>query len=213
MNLQLDRNDISQPQVQRAKASVSSCTANAWMSNALAKSIKSPSNSTSRAGNFPLPKPPVLRKDGSLEEKWRVVTLFFGLIKVLNLRRTPSPTLEDIQAMITGSTFFSTLDLQEGFFELPLPDEAEPFTTFAACSTRLYHYNVLPMGLNVRTDLMQATLTPILCTFYFKNEMTPADDAFFFTKGIRAQHQVVLKDFLQTLEHSKTKLRSPRQNW
>jgi len=177
-----------------------------WIKESLAKGIIEESNSAWRSTVFPVPKPDALGPNGEIIKKYRVVTPFFGLNKLLNLRATPMPHILDVQGAVAGSTHFSTLDLRESFFQIPLEEGSREFTAFAATGTRLYHYRVMPMGCSISTALLQSALTRILGEDYFTNCISYADDVIIFSKGSEDEHMEIVKKILRKLEDARAKV-------
>ena len=111
------------------------------------------------------------------------MTLFFNLNPLLDPRATPMPTLEDIRAEVVGSTYFTTVDLKEAFFQIPLEENSKKFTCFGCTGSRNYAYNVIPMGCSVSTSLLQESLTEVLDDFYFKGAIIYCDDVLIYSDG------------------------------
>src|SRR5690606_10220083 len=70
-----------------------------WLQSALDKGIIDYSESSWRSSIFPVMKPSVW-KDGVEIKQWRMVTPFFNLNPLLNVRGLQMPSLKDIQAEI-----------------------------------------------------------------------------------------------------------------
>ena len=86
--------------------------------------------------------------------KWRMVTDFRQLNKVLVKDRYPLPRFEDIfDGMRCGESksepkFFSVFDLVKGFYQIPLTERARKFTAFSRDSEQ-WDYARLPQGLAI----------------------------------------------------------------
>ena len=120
-----------------------------WWEKGFKEGILEESNSQWRSSAFPVPKSAELDKNGKLIQKWRVVTPFFGLNRLLNLRVSVVPHLWDIRLHVAGSDWFSKLDLAQAFFQIPLAKESRPFTAIGASGVPLSQYKALPMGLAI----------------------------------------------------------------
>ena len=71
------------------------------------------------------------------------------------------PTLDEITAMLTGSTVFSVLDAESGFHQLPLSAESRDLTTFSShCG--LFRFKILPFGIACAPEIFQRVVSPIL---------------------------------------------------
>jgi len=79
-------------------------------------------------------------------------------LKPLNERflREPHPMLrvDDILVLLSGATFFSKLNANSGFWQIPLSEESRPLTTFITPVGR-YHFNKLPFGISCALELFQ----------------------------------------------------------
>ena len=114
------------------------------------------------------------------------------------------PTLDEITAMLTGSTVFSVLDAESGFHQLPLSAEFRDLTTFSS-DCGLFWFKILPFGIACAPEIFQRVVSPILMglegvPFYI-------DDTLVFGKN-RDEHDARLKQVLQRLAVASLKL-----NW
>ncbi|KAJ8388444.1 hypothetical protein AAFF_G00133200 [Aldrovandia affinis] len=58
----------------------------------------------------------------------------------------PLPHIDDALDSVSGSTWFSALDLRSGYWYVPLSPSARPKTAFTL-GRRLWEFNVMPFGL------------------------------------------------------------------
>ena len=178
-----------------------------WIKESLEKGIIEESDSAWRSTVFPVAKPDEIDRDGKKIKKYRIVTPFFGLNKLLSIRATPMPHILDVQGAVAGATRFTTLDLRESFFQIPLAEESKEYTAFGATGTRLYHYRVIPMGCSISTGLLQSALTRILSDDYFRTCISYADDILIFSKGSEEEHWMIVNKILQKLEMAGAKVK------
>jgi hypothetical protein len=73
----------------------------------------------------------------------------------------PLRTLEDVLTRTNGSTIFSTLDANMGYFQLQLDAESQLLTAFATPWGR-YMYRRLPMGISSSPEIFQRAMETIL---------------------------------------------------
>lgn len=113
----------------------------------------------------------VWKKDGSL----RLCTDF----RWLNVRTLkdahPLPHQSDYLAALDGNTYFSTMDLTSGFYNIPMAEEDKKYTAFMT-QMELYEYNRMPQGLcNSPASFMRmmqsVTLTICLCLLQLKRRL------------------------------------------
>ena len=170
-----------------------------WLNDALKKKIIEQSESSWRSCIFPVHKPPSF-KDGKLHEQFRIVTPYFNLNNLLLLRANQLPTIEDIQGELAGSKWFSTLDLREAFFQIPLHEDDRQFTAFGCSGSQLYHYRVIPMGCSVSGNILQSSLVSVLESFHFRGAIVYMDDVLVYSSGSEKDHMMLLDKVVATLE-------------
>ena len=90
----------------------------------------------------------VKKKDGT----HRLVVDYRKLNKVIRTSSYPLPLIQDVIDRLGAAKFFTTLDLQSGFFQLKLDKEHAERTAFATPYC-LYEFNRLPMGLSLAPAL------------------------------------------------------------
>ena len=95
--------------------------------------------------------------DGHGPEKQRVCYICVDL-KLLNqsvVREThPIPRVDEILAQLAGATYFTKLDANSGFWQIPLSSESRLLTTFLTPYGR-YCFNKLPFGISSAPELFQ----------------------------------------------------------
>ena len=73
----------------------------------------------------------------------------------------PLPFIDDILALLGKSTYFSTLDLRSGYWQVAL-DEADREKTAFACHMRLYQFRVIPFGVANAPGIFQQLMPVVL---------------------------------------------------
>lgn len=183
----------------------------AWWDSALSQGIIQPSNSVWRSTIFPVKKPVEIDAAGKVKKKWRIVTPFFGLNSLLNLRASSLPTLVDIKRVVAGATLYSVADLTQAFFQLPVHKDSRPYLAIGARGFPLAQYTALPMGLSISTSILQSELIKILHKYYFVNVIIYADDILIFTKDKNEkEHIALVEEILALLNRVNIKI-SPKK--
>lgn len=86
----------------------------------------------------------LIRKPGNTKE-WRVVNDFRALNKITVRDVYLLPRASTVLNELGGHTYYSTLDMFSGYFQIPLSPESRQYTAFLT-PTNLWQYRVLPMG-------------------------------------------------------------------
>ena len=73
----------------------------------------------------------------------------------------PIPKVDEILAQLAGTTIFSKLDANSGFWQIPLSPESRPLTTFITPSG-WYYFNKLPFGISSAPEVFQKRTKKIL---------------------------------------------------
>jgi hypothetical protein len=82
------------------------------------------------------------KKDGS----YRLCIDYRNINKKIHKDRYPLPNIEDQIDKLQGAKFFSTLDLENGFFHVAVEEESKKFTSFVT-SCGQFEFNRVPFGL------------------------------------------------------------------
>ncbi|CAF4747599.1 unnamed protein product, partial [Rotaria sp. Silwood2] len=92
----------------------------------------------------------------------------------------PLPRIDDIFDQLSQSTYFTTLDFKNGYFQIPLAIHDRPKTAF---STRDNHYQfkVLPRGVKNGPPTFQRIINQILGPARWKHCLAYLDDVVIFS--------------------------------
>lgn len=96
--------------------------------------------------NSPLLLVPKKSTDG--QKKWRLCVDFRMLNKKLIPDKHPLPRMDDILDGLGRAKYFSIIDLESGFYQIPLNSESRPLTAFST-DFGMFQWTVLPFGINV----------------------------------------------------------------
>ena len=105
-----------------------------------------------------------------------------AFIKVTRKFTWPMPKVEDIFSKLNGATYFTTLDLREGYHNIPLDKPSIPKMAFNSPFGK-YEYVKFPLGLAQALAYFQELMTGILKDLNFA--IAYLDDIIIFTKLLR----------------------------
>jgi hypothetical protein len=117
--------------------------------------------------------PPVFvkKKDGSL----RLCIDYRRVNRQLEADSYPIPLLLDGLEQVAHHKMFITLDLQAGFWNVPLSEESKAVTAFIT-PQGLFEFNVLPFGMKTSPALFQRAMDGIFGNLYGKGVYVYFDD-------------------------------------
>jgi len=73
----------------------------------------------------------------------------------------PIPKVDDTLAQLSGATVFSKIDANSGYWQIPLADESQDYTTFISPFDR-YCFKKLPFGISSMPELFQRRMSVVL---------------------------------------------------
>ncbi|CAB3981207.1 Retrovirus-related Pol poly from transposon opus [Paramuricea clavata] len=114
----------------------------------------------------------------------------------------PLPIVDYTLAKLAGSTVFSKLDCNSGFWQIPLSEESAPITTFITPWGR-YNFNVLPFEITPASEHFQKQLEMVLKDC--EGVCIEIDDILVHGKDTK-EHDERLKKVLQKLEEANVTL-------
>ena len=112
------------------------------------------------------------KKDGTL----RFCVDYRKLISVTIPDRYPSVLIQDIFDHMSGTTIFSTLDLQSGYWQIPVASKDQPKTSFT-CFEGTFIFQRMPFGLSNAPAQFQRTMDKVLqgligkCCFVYLDDI------------------------------------------
>jgi hypothetical protein len=133
----------------------------------------------------------VPKKDGSI----RIVNDYRTLNSRINYVPYPLPNIQETFASFHGAQVFSSLDLQQGYFQIPVREEDKHVTAFATLHRGMFEYQTLPMGLSNSPGTFQRCMNIVL-----SGAQAYLDDIAIFSKSF--------SDHLQHLEEIFSRLRA-----
>ena len=143
--------------------------------------------------------------------KKRLCVDFRNLNNICILRSHPMPHVDDILGQLSGSTFFSSIDLRSGFHQIPLSKEASEKCTFS-CFRGKFSYTVMPFGLKNAPNVFQDCMHLLLegCEQFCKAYM---DDVLIHTNGTLEDHLKHVQIIIDRMFDHNFKIKLSKCHW
>ncbi|KAI4293527.1 hypothetical protein PAPHI01_2801, partial [Pancytospora philotis] len=136
---------------------------------------------------------PVMKDNGEV----RITTNLVRLNKLVELDGYSLPRMEHMIFSLRGQTWFSKVDLKDGFFQIPLRKEDRHKTAFRY-QHRLYEWTVMPMGFKNAPAVFQRYMDQILKEEIGVSCYVYVDDILIYGKT-EAEHDERVKRVLAAL--------------
>ena len=138
-------------------------------------------------------------KDGSCtKEQWNIricVNLKPLNASVLH-ELYPIPKIDETLALLSGATVFSKIDANSGFWQIPLANESQHYTTFISPFGH-YQFKKLPFGISSAPEIFQRRMSTVLEGL--EGVLCHMDDILIFGSN-KEEHDLRLSVTLQWLE-------------
>jgi hypothetical protein len=119
----------------------------------------------------------VKKPDGS----WRFCIDYRALNQVTVKNGHALPRIDDLLDKIQGAKYFSSMDLLQGFYQLPLKESDRPKTAFKTTFGH-YQFRVVSMGLSNSPSVFQRVMNQIFQKYLNKFVLIYLDDILIFSK-------------------------------
>ena len=143
----------------------------------------------------------VKKKDGC----WRFCVDYRRLNAVTQQDAYPLPRIDESLDALSGSTYFSTLDLMSGYWQVPLDEDAKDKSAFCTRSG-LWRWNVLPFGLTSAPATFQRLMERVLQGLHWKTLLLYLDDVIVIGANFES-HLHRLQEVLDRLRSAGLKLK------
>ena len=143
----------------------------------------------------------VKKKDNS----WRLCIDYRRLNEVTRQDAYPLPRIDDSLDALSGSVYFSTLDLVSGYWQVPLDKEAQDKSAFVTRSG-LWKWKVLPFGLTSAPATFERLMERVLKGLQWNSLLLYLDDVIIFSPDFTT-HLQRLEAVLQRLKSAQLKLK------
>ncbi|GKT33668.1 hypothetical protein ADUPG1_002584, partial [Aduncisulcus paluster] len=80
--------------------------------------------------------------------------------------RYPLPRIDDLLSHLVGAEYFTTLDLQHGYHQIPVSEDCRKYTAFTT-PLGLYEYNVLPFGITTAPAFFQKVISEVFADLIY----------------------------------------------
>ena len=146
----------------------------------------------------------VEKKDGTIR-----FCVDFRLVNDLLVKDSyPLPRIDDSIDALRGSQWFSTLDLQSGYWQLPMDPKDKDKTAFIT-PFGLYQFKVLPFGLASAPATFERLMEKVLSGLHWEICLVYLDDIIIFSRSFE-DHVARLRIVLTRLRDANLKL-SPKK--
>ena len=142
----------------------------------------------------------VKKKNGEM----RFCVDFRAINKVTKKDSFPMPLVADTLDALSGTQYFSTLDLKSGYWQIELHPSAREKTAFVT-HNGLYEFLVMPFGLTNSGASFQRLMGHILRSLEYRFALIYIDDIIIFSKSVE-EHLVHLEEVFRRLREANVKL-------
>ena len=139
------------------------------------------------------------------DHSWRFCVDYRRLNDVTIKDAYPLPRIDDSLDALSGSQYFSTLDLVSGYWQVELDEEARDKSAFVT-RNGLWKWRVLPFGLTSAPSTFERLMEKVLRGLHWRTLMIYLDDVVVFSSTI-SEHIDRLETVLQRLEGAGLKLK------
>ena len=173
----------------------------------LENNIISPSKSPWNAPILLVPK----KADKKGNKKWRLVVDFRKLNDITVGDAYPLPNISNILDQIGKSNYFTTLDLANGFHQIPMSEEDKEKTAFSSPFGH-YHYNRMPFGLKGAPATFQRLMNVVLTGLQGLHCFVYLDDIVIYGYNLK-NHNAKLIEVFKRLRSANLKLQPDKCNF
>lgn len=136
--------------------------------------------------------------------KWRLVIDYRKLNEIIQDDKFPLPSIVEILDSLSGSIYFSHLDLYSGYYQVSLEPSSRKYTSFCT-STGQFQMKRLPMGLKVSPSAFSRVMSVAMSGLNFEKCFIYLDDLIVFGRNLQT-HNKNLVDVFERLRKVNLKL-------
>lgn len=102
------------------------------------------------------------------------------------------PKLEDTFMALTGSKWFSVLDLKSGFYQIEVEEKDKPKTVFV-CPLGFYEFNRMPQGVTNAPSTFQRVMEKCMADINLREVLVFIDDIIVFSQSLEEHEERLLR--------------------
>lgn len=106
----------------------------------------------------------------------------------------PLPTVDNAFMFLAQAKFFTVLDLNQAYFQLPLHKDSKKWSSFCT-PYGIFEHNGVPQGIKIGSQALTRTLDQILGDYKFKFVFNFLDDCLIFSNSLK-EHKFHIKQVL-----------------
>ena len=137
--------------------------------------------------------------------KWRFAVDLRKVNAVTKKDAYPIPNINDVLDSMGGAKVFSTLDLKQGFWNIPVAEDSKEKTAFIT-HKGLFQFKTMPYGACNSSAVFQRTMNMVLAKYIGDFVQVFVDDIIVFSKD-EQEHQKHLQLVFQALQDAGFKLK------
>ena len=145
----------------------------------------------------------VKKRDGS----WRFCIDFRKLNDVTRKDAYPIPQVFDLIDSLSGNTYFTTLDLKSGYWQVPVHPDSKPKTAFVIPGGGHFQFKRMAFGLTNAVPTFQRLMMNVLSGLIGKKCLVYLDDVLVLGRSLE-ENLHNLKDVLDAIRDAGLKLNS-----
>lgn len=143
------------------------------------------------------------KADANGEKKWRLVIDYRKVNECIQNDKFPLPNVNEIFDSLAGSVYFSTLDLNQSYYQIKLEPGSRKYTAFIA--DRHYQMKRLPMGLKTSPSAFSRAITIAMSGLNYLKCIVYLDDVIIMGRNLN-EHNKNLMDVFARLRKVNLKL-------
>lgn len=134
------------------------------------------------------------KSDKTGTKRWRVVIDYRKLNDQIQDDKFPLPNITDILDSLSGSMYYTKLDLYQGFYQAELKYDSRPYTAFTTAKNQ-YQMTRMPMGLKSSPSSFSRMMTIAMSGLNYDRCLCYQDDLVVFGRNLELHNQNLMDVF------------------